>query len=470
MESCCNARCGLIAGAVIGAAVALLGGILIPVGNNIIEKTVKKEAVIEPGTPAYENWASSPAPLYRQFWFFEVQNPQEVVEQGARPALVEKGPYTYMVGYLPKANITLNPNHTVSYKLPQEAMFAPALSVGSEEDNITSLNLAVAGAYKLVPKLLHPILETLIKSTKSSLFQRRTVKELLWGYRDPIFKGVVGLFTTYNGTYDGDYNIFSGKDDITKVGMIDNWRGNNSLSFWDDKYCNMINGTAASSFSPFVDDSKPLYFFSADICRSVSAIYEQTMDLKGIPVYRFGLPDSVFASPTVNPENHCYCKDLTTTKNCTMAGVLDLSACQNGKPVYMSLPHFLYGSPFLHEAMQGLQPSKEHHSTFLDVEPMTGFTLRFAKKIQVNMMYGPSKVITVLKKVKDYTIFPVVWMNESAALDEETADLLKDKLMGSIKLLDIIQKTMLGCGVAVFVLCLISYCVVRRNHNKTRIV
>lgn len=39
---CCNARNGLIAGAVLGAVVAILGGILIPVGDNIIKRTVEK--------------------------------------------------------------------------------------------------------------------------------------------------------------------------------------------------------------------------------------------------------------------------------------------------------------------------------------------------------------------------------------------------------------------------------------------
>ena len=39
---CGNRRCGLLAGAVIGAAVAILGGILIPVGNKIIQSTVEK--------------------------------------------------------------------------------------------------------------------------------------------------------------------------------------------------------------------------------------------------------------------------------------------------------------------------------------------------------------------------------------------------------------------------------------------
>lgn len=39
---CCNRRCGLIVGAVLGAILAILGGILIPVGKIVIEKTVEK--------------------------------------------------------------------------------------------------------------------------------------------------------------------------------------------------------------------------------------------------------------------------------------------------------------------------------------------------------------------------------------------------------------------------------------------
>ena len=39
---CCNRRRILLAGAVVGAVVAILGGVLIPVGNSIIEGTVEK--------------------------------------------------------------------------------------------------------------------------------------------------------------------------------------------------------------------------------------------------------------------------------------------------------------------------------------------------------------------------------------------------------------------------------------------
>jgi hypothetical protein len=50
------------------------------------------------------------------------------------------------------------------------------------------------GAYSLVPKNMHLFLDGIIKSTNSSLFQRRSVREILWGYQDPILKDILGVF------------------------------------------------------------------------------------------------------------------------------------------------------------------------------------------------------------------------------------------------------------------------------------
>ncbi|XP_068442578.1 platelet glycoprotein 4 [Clinocottus analis] len=467
---CCNRRCGLIVGAAFGAVVAILGGVLIPLGNSIIKGTVEKEVVIEPGTTAYDNWVATGAAVYRQFWFLDVQNAREVLQDGAIPVVAERGPYTYKTRYLPKENITFNPNQTASFLLPLGAIFEPSMSVGPEEDKVTSLNLAVAAIYSILSKEHHFLLETLIKATNSSLFQYRTVKELLWGYTDPMLKTKLGLFVPYNGTFDGLFNVYTGKDNVSKVGMIDRWRGERTLRFWDDKYCDMINGTDASSFPPFVDKETPLYFFSSDICRSVSASFQESLDLKGIEVYRFTLLENTMASPLVNPDNQCFCRNPNTTRNCSLAGVLDISSCQDKRPIYISLPHFLHGSPYLRDNVKGLNPSKEHHDTFLDVEPTTGFTLRFAKRIQVNMMYGPSNVITVLKKVKDDTLFPLVWMNEMASLDDKTADMIKKELFSRIEMFGIIWKALLGAGVAAFALCSLSYCLVKSNDNRSKFV
>lgn len=41
-----------------------------------------------------------------------------------------------------------------------------------------------------------------------------------------------------------------------------------------------------------------------------------------------------------------------------------------GIPVYISLPHFLYGSEVLLQGIEGLNPNVDEHSIFLDVEPV----------------------------------------------------------------------------------------------------
>ena len=41
--------------------------------------------------------------------------------------------------------------------------------------------------------------------------------------------------------------------------------------------------------------------------------------------------------------------------------------------MYISLPHFLHGSPELAEPIEGLSPNEEEHSTYLDVEPVSKY-------------------------------------------------------------------------------------------------
>nr|UJU86735.1 fatty acid translocase [Mylopharyngodon piceus] len=462
--TCCDQKCALITGAVLGALVAVLGGILIPVGNMFIENTVNKETVLESGTLAFDTWTSVDIAIYRQFWLFDVQNPDEVVSQGAKPVLVQKGPYTYRIRFLPKTNITFNDNFTVSFVLPAGAIFEPGMSVGTEEDIFTSLNLAVAGIYGLLD---HKLANLIFQRYDATLFQNRTVKELLWGYKDPMLNSMVGVFYPYNDTTDGPYTVFTGKDDIKKVATIERWKGETSLSYWNDTYCNKINGTDGSSFHPFLDKKEPLYFFSSDICRSVSAEYERTVNLKGIDVYRYMLPAEALDSPAVNPDNQCYCTNTVFTKNCTMAGLLDMTPCR-GTPVYISLPHFLYGSNDLIQGVTGLNPNFDEHSIFVDVEPITGFTLRFAKRLQLNMLYGPSADIVLLNKIKSYTIFPILWVNETAVLDDETADLFKKELISRMDLLEGFQIGVLTVGLIIFVSCTIGSLLVCRKLEKNK--
>ncbi|XP_067915751.1 platelet glycoprotein 4 [Heterodontus francisci] len=460
----CNRKVLLSIGITVGALLLIIGGILIPIGNAIIQDTVNKEGVIEEGTLAYENWIQTGSPVYRQFWLFNVKNPLEIMNLGAKPVLEQKGPYTYRVRQLPKDNITVNDNYTISYLQPYSAVFQPSMSNGSETDSITALNLAAAAAPSVYPNIIHGIVNNILKKANASLFQHRTVRELLWGYEDPILEAAnvnditTGIFYPYNGTADGFYNVYTGKDDISKVAIIDRWMNKKKLTFWDDPYCDMINGTDASSFPPFIYDKKKLYFFSSDICRSIYAEYEQKILLKRIPVHRFVVPPGALGSSIENLDNHCYCKDMTISQNCTFGGILDISSCKEKKPIFISLPHFLYASDEVVNAIDGISPNKEEHETLLDVEPVTGFTLRVAKRIQINLMFKPSKKIEILLNIKKPIYFPLVWLNETATVDDETAEMFRASLITPMTILGITQLTLICIGSLIFLSCAIALC------------
>uniref|UniRef100_A0A5K1UBX5 Platelet glycoprotein 4 n=1 Tax=Sus scrofa TaxID=9823 RepID=A0A5K1UBX5_PIG len=381
----CDRNCGLITGAVIGAVLAVLGGILIPVGDMLIEKKVKKEVVLEEGTIAFKNWVETGTEVYRQFWIFDVQNPEEVAVNSSKIKVKQRGPYTYRVRYLAKKNIVQDPKtHTVSFLQPKGAIFEPSLSVGTENDTFTVLNLAVA----------------------------------------------------HHNTSDGVYKVFSGKNDA-------------------------ISKANGASFPPFIEKTRVLRFFASEICRSFYAVFGAEVNLKGIPVYRFILPSMTFASPLQNPENRCFCTEKIISKNCTLYGVLDISKCKEGKPVYISLPHFLHASPEIAKTIEGLNPNQEEHSTYLDVEPITGFTLRFAQRLQINLLVKPARIIEALKNLKQNYIVPVLWLNETGTISDEKAEMFRKQVTEKINLLGLVEMILLSVGVVMFIAFMISYCTCR---------
>lgn len=50
--------------------------------------------VLQNGTKVFDSWETPPIPVYMQFYFFNVTNPEEIL-QGEIPQLEEVGPYTY---------------------------------------------------------------------------------------------------------------------------------------------------------------------------------------------------------------------------------------------------------------------------------------------------------------------------------------------------------------------------------------
>ncbi|KAJ8402133.1 hypothetical protein AAFF_G00373680 [Aldrovandia affinis] len=402
--------------------------VLSQVFQNALYSSVKKEIVLKNGTDVFEAWENPSPPVYMQFYFFNVTNPAEVLN-GERPAVFEIGPYTYRE-FRPMEQVNFSENGTkVSAVNPRTYVFEPNMSRGPEDDLIRTVNIpamTVMERFKNNP-IISNLISAYMKSKNVGLFATHTVGELLWGYEDELLKALsvlspdldihFGLFYKMNATDDGQYVLLTGMQNYQDFSRVVEWRGESSLNWWSTDECNMINGTNAASFHPIISKNETLYMFSSDLCRSIYAHYEKDVIVRGIPAYRFVPPSAVFANRALNPANTGFC---VPAGNCLGSGLLNVSVCKQGAPIIMSSPHFYQADEKLVKDIFGMKPKKELHETVLDINPLTGILVRAAKRLQVNVFIERNHIFSQTGNVQTL-VFPVMYLNESVTIDEESA-------------------------------------------------
>ncbi|CAL8386785.1 unnamed protein product [Boreogadus saida] len=415
-----------------------IGLMLSHVFRNIIHNRLKGEITLTEGSRVFESWKSPPPPVYMQYFFFNITNLAEV-EGGAMAVLSQVGPYTYRE-YRPKANVTVaEDGMKVSAYCPKTFVFLPEKSVGDPADDvINTINIpawAVMNKAKAKGFFKATAASIWMRGIGVGLFTSRTVAELLWGYEDPMLvslattnpevEGTFGLMYKKNGSLGGEFVYHTGKQNSMDYGRVHTWSGQSQLTFWNSNQSNSINGTDGSAFHPLLSRDERLYVFTADLCRSIFMEFEKDVTVKGIPAYRFTPPRAVLASKEENPANEGFC---VKPKECLGSGVLNVSPCRKGAPVVASFPHFYLGDPKYANAVTGLDPVKELHQTFLDLNPTTGIPIRASKKAQINIHIGKVDYFPATRKLND-TIFPVMFINETVEIDDASAERLKKLLL-----------------------------------------
>ncbi|KAI3362347.1 hypothetical protein L3Q82_012650, partial [Scortum barcoo] len=422
------------------------------------------EVVLKNGTEAFKAWENPPAPIYMQFYFFNLTNPLEVLD-GDRPAVVEIGPYTYRE-YRPMEEVNFQDNGTkITAVNTKTYIFQRNMSRGPESDLIRTVNIpamTVMEKFK-ANAFMASLISAYMRSSSEGLFTTRTVGELLWGYEDgllralkafrPELDSVFGLFYKNNASNDGEYVFFTGQSNYKDFARVDTWNGESSLNWWTSDECNMINGTNGVSFHPVITKDETLYMFSSDLCRSLYALYEEDVIVKGIPGYRFSPPSKVFANQTVNPANAGFC---VPAGNCLGSGVLNVSACKQGAPIIMSSPHFYQADDKFVQDVFGMKPEEDQHQTTIDINPLTGIILQAAKRLQVNVYVEKIPTFSQTGNVKT-VVFPVVYLNESVVIDDESAVklkmiIVKENIVVNIPFMLIGLGILLG-GVFMFLMC-----------------
>ena len=186
---------------------------------------------------------------------------------------------------------------------------------------------------------------------------------------------------------------------IKKVGNIEGFNGQSTLSYWSTEYANRINGTDSTLWHPDTQTNDEVYIFSSDLCRSLRLEFrEKRKNDFGIETYRFELPSSTFDNEAkrdfcLNTTNY----NKTPTIECLPNGLMSLITCVKRNdnhfirnyllsnvylvgsgpvplPIIASSPHFLDAAASVQSGVQGLQPDESIHRSFMDVEPLTGST------------------------------------------------------------------------------------------------
>ena len=204
---------------------------------------------------------------------------------------------------------------------------------------------------------------------------------------------------------------------------VPDFLGVSSLPYWKTDPTNQINGTDGSWFPPLYNrdfQSERLYLFSTDICRSVYAKFEAHSSVLDVPTETFSIPAEVFLNGTLNPDNAGF--------GTADSGVLNVAACKQGAPVFISLPHFLYAADRYANGVDGLGANALVHRTILQVEPHTGLVVSAQKRLQINVLIQPDAFIEQLQHISE-VLLPAIWINESTSIDQKSADDLNGQVL-----------------------------------------
>ena len=381
---------------------------------SLLEIAIRSQLVIAEGNDLFKQWSDIPIGLLGyKYYFFEIVNPEESL-RGEKVRVREHGPYCFQHRRYKRITGWSKNKETIRYYEYKVNYFDPVCSGQNRlEDQFNLINPLFAALSQTIADMIekqlplapvtspvaYAMINSLLDSHGMSLFMNKTVKDVLYGFKVNLLEtldtftqplknlgislqalppsppgNMFGLLYGKNDTPEGEYEMYTGQGSTsTMLGAFATYKGKNSLSFWKGRYCNQISGGDGSLFPPFVTPATKLSAFAADVCRSIEFAYVGEDEHMGIKGYKFGIPDTAFATPEQFADNECFCmfSGKKREQRCSISGTYDLGGCQSGAPLIVSAPHFLKTFPDMSKTVDGLNPNKEDHDSFVVLEPVS---------------------------------------------------------------------------------------------------
>lgn len=469
-----------------------LGSVLLIVGLVLgfrvfpdqVQQQVAQKVLLTEGSESWGLWEKLPIPMNFKVYFFNVTNVDDI-HKGEKPIVQEVGPFVYDE-YKEKVNIKIHEEYgTASYYQRTRFEFNEKLSYPLVESQmVTILHLGLVGVVESAEIVAENLLPTLNRDLSAlfdtnNLFLTASVKDILFDgiriYCDRTIMGpticktimdqkpltiketpegdlLFSLFGHKNNNFDGYYEVklgwsydgpYPSVEGAKTLGKIVSWENSTKLKTWAGEKCNELVGTDAAIFPPFLTQESRIDIFSTDLCRSLYAVYDREDNYKGVKSLRFTAEEYMLGDVNENPDNFCFCPEQN---GCLYKGAIDLSAC-HGAPVILTFPHFYMASEEYLKTIVGVEPKREKHETFLELEPNTGIPLRGGKRVQFNMLMKTMEKVNLTYNVPT-ALFPIIWIDEGLELDDGNVNRLKEELVNILNILEGVKWGLIGVGIA----------------------
>lgn len=379
-------------------------------------------------------------------------NPAEILATGASPNVTQHGPYTYRQIKL-KWNFTYTSDYDnrelIEFREWTRYEFAPQLSgpgLDPLKDKYTTFNLpfqAVASVMQTNNILGIGFVLSINASCpgqymwdEQRLFERdATVDQVLFGYESCItqlipedglgvkgrFPGLLGPNLPANSSLEAlaakvkADQVYTGANEPDYARSYYSWKGQTSLAVqvrmadpapsgvWGSAEANRVYGTSGDSFQRGLKAGSTVVAWVDDLSRHAPLLNapgaDQRVSAHGIDLLRYTLDPKILLNASAVPANRDYYFGAIN-------GLLNVSASKSSLPIFMSKPHFLDADAALVDDIIGMHPDRALHDTFLDVEALSGMTLRAHKRLQINLRTAP--VAFTMPDFKPATWYPRV--------------------------------------------------------------
>lgn len=297
---------------------------------------------------------------------------------------------------------------------------------------------------------------------------------LFEGYDDPLIKVASEVLGTYpftkfgyfygrNGTSMEQYNIYTGSQgNSDKFTVIEKYRNKTKMEVWDGDECNAVRGTDGSSYPPFLDKSRSLQLFAADMCRVMDLVYKETGEFYGHPTYEFELSPDTFDNGATNPKNKCFCSG----GHCLKPGAFNLSQCTFGAPLALSYPHYYNADPSYLENIEGLHPNPQQHASYFFLEPLVSFPMNVSAKFQLNAMLERIPHFSFFDHLPDM-LFPLVWFEEKGQMTEKIVGEFESQLYKPFFYVRIGVYCLIGVGATLGISAVLLFVVARKQRSDS---